>query len=399
MCLAVSNKPNSNPAVQECDLPTGRQAQRCLTGVTAPCNQNILLVYHNGATVFDEYFVVLQHCLKLFYLSTIQKRSRFGKSYGAVTPLREIIFYLPCMNPKPQRGIYIGILLAIITTLIWSGNFIVARAAYKAIPPVSMGFFRWLTATVIILPFAWKKVVAEKNIFLENKNYFFLTAFTGITLFNTCIYVAGHYTPAINLALIGTTSSPIMAVILAAIFLKEKITWQRITGMVICICGILLLMGKGSLQHILLLRFSIGDVWILLSAFFFAIYNVLVRKKPSGISPLAFVGVVFTTGTLILFPFFLAEQHYTGPIHWNFNLFLIILYLGLGNSVISYLCWNAAIARLGTARTALFGNLIPVFSTIEATYILSEPILWIHVISMVIIIIGLIIANVRIRKT
>jgi drug/metabolite transporter (DMT)-like permease len=80
-------------------------------------------------------------------------------------------------------------------------------------------------------------------------------------------------------------------------------------------------------------------------------------------------------------------------------LFLIIIYLGLGNSVISYLCWNAAIARLGTGRTALFGNLIPVFATIEAAYFLNEHIILIHVISMALVIIGLIIANFRSRKS
>jgi uncharacterized membrane protein len=154
------------------------------------------------------------------------------------------------MDPRPQREIYIGISLAIFTTLIWSGNFVVARAAYRQIPPVSLAFYRWLSATVIILPFGFQKVIAEKTVLLKNASYIFWTALTGIGLFNTCIYVAGHYSPAINLALIGTTSSPIMAVVLARIFLKENVTWIRIFGLAICISGILLLMGKGSLHPV-----------------------------------------------------------------------------------------------------------------------------------------------------
>ncbi|HLK30610.1 MAG TPA: DMT family transporter [Puia sp.] len=302
------------------------------------------------------------------------------------------------MNPKPQRGVYIGILLAVLTTLIWSGNFVVARSAREQVPPISLAFYRWLCATIIILPFGFRKIIAEKEILLKNKWYLLFAALTGIALFNTCVYVAGHYSSAINLALIGTTSSPIMAVILARIFLKEKITWLRILGLAICISGILLLMGKGSFTEIINFRFSLGDVWVLLGAFFFAIYNVLVRKKPTGISPLVFVSTVFTVGTIIILPFYLIEKNYSAPVHWNMNLFWIILYLGLGNSIISYLCWNAAIARLGTARTALFGNLIPIFSSIEAVILLGEKITVIHILSAVLVIIGLIIANMKWRN-
>ncbi len=261
-----------------------------------------------------------------------------------------------------------------------------------------MAFYRWLTASIIILPFGFKKVWEEKKLLRENAAYLFWASLTGVALFNTCVYIAGHYSSAINLALVGTTSSPIMAVILARIFLKEKITTLRVIGLALCICGILYLMGKGNFKQIVLLRFSIGDVWVLLGAFFFAVYNILVRKKPSGISPLAFTTVIFTAGAFMLFPFFIFEHYHSAPVHWDRNLFLIVVYLGLGNSVICYICWNAAIARLGAARTALFGNLIPIFSSIEAAYLLKETITLIHILSLFMVIIGLIIANLKLRN-
>lgn len=282
--------------------------------------------------------------------------------------------------------------------MIWSGNFVVARAAYKQIPPISLAFYRWLTASVIILPFCFKKIIAEKTILQQNAAYLFCTALTGVSLFNTCIYIAGHYSPAINLALIGTTSSPIIAVVLARLFLKEQVSWLRVFGLAICISGILLLMGKGDLHAIIKFRFSAGDLWILLGAFFFAVYTVLVRKKPSRLSPLVFLCTVFSLGTLIMLPFFFIENHFSTPVTWNASLLLIIIYLGLGNSVIAYLCWNAAIARLGAARTALFGNLIPLFSSIEALALLREKITSVHLISAALVIAGLIMANFKTKS-
>src|SRR5687767_5067270 len=113
------------------------------------------------------------------------------------------------MNPLPTKQLYIGIGLAVLATIIWSGNFIVARAVADEIPPISLAFYRWLTASLIMLPLAWKKFGAEKQVVLQNRKYIFWVSLSGITLFNTFVYYAGHYSPAINLALIGTTSSPV----------------------------------------------------------------------------------------------------------------------------------------------------------------------------------------------
>lgn len=291
-----------------------------------------------------------------------------------------------------------GISLAILATIIWSGNFIVARGVYKQIPPISLSFYRWLAASVIILPFAYNSIKQEIGLIRFNFFYFFCTSLAGITLFNTFVYIAGHYTEAVNLALIGTTSSPIFALILAAVFLKERIGMLRIMGMLLCIAGILYLLSKGSQERLISLHFSIGDLWILTAALCFAVYNTFVKKKPAGISPMGFLSATFILGTLLLFPAYLVELNHSSPVIWNANLVFIVIYLGLGTSVISFFCWNAAIERLGAARTALFGNLIPVFSTLEAVLLLHERITWIHGVSGLLVIGGLVLANMQSKR-
>ncbi|HZH01172.1 MAG TPA: DMT family transporter, partial [Flavisolibacter sp.] len=76
----------------------------------------------------------------------------------------------------------------------------------------------------------------------------------------------------------------------------------------------------------------------------------------------------------------------------------VFAYLGIGASVMAFLLWNLSIKAIGSARTALFGNLIPVFSTIEAALILEEPFTTATGFSLGIILTGLIIANVPFRK-
>jgi drug/metabolite transporter (DMT)-like permease len=291
-----------------------------------------------------------------------------------------------------SKRIYQGMALAVIAVFIWSGNFIVARAVIHQISPVSLGFLRWFTASIVLLPLCLPRIRELAIVVKQNAVYFFFLSLTGITLFNTLVYVAGHYSPAINLALIGTTSSPIFATILAGIFLKEKTRGMQLVG-ILCITGILLLLSKGDIHTLLGFRFSRGDWWVLGGSMAFAIYNVLVRKNPVKLKGLDFLFITFSIGTLLLLPAFAVDRVVNEPIKWSGSLLMIILYLGLGTSVICYLCWNAAIARLGAARTAVFGNLIPIFSTLEAVLILGEQILPIHYISGIIVISGLLLAN------
>jgi drug/metabolite transporter (DMT)-like permease len=297
------------------------------------------------------------------------------------------------MNQSSSKNIYTGIGLAVLAAFIWSGNFIVARGVYKQIPPISLSFYRWLIATIILLPFAWKNFLKDWRVIKQSWHYLFWVSLSGIALFNTFVYVGGHYTSAINLALIGTTSSPIMANILARVFLKEKIGWYKIIGIILCITGVLFLLSKGDFRNLLHFQFSEGDLWVLLAAFCFAVYNTLVRKKPVAISAPGFLLTIFGIGTFLLLPFFLWELSYTQPVVWSMNLVWVILYLGLGASVICFWIWNIAIHKLGSGRTALFGNLIPIFSSIEAVVWLNEKFTFNHIISMVVVLTGLLIAN------
>jgi drug/metabolite transporter (DMT)-like permease len=293
-----------------------------------------------------------------------------------------------------HRNTLIGISLAVLATLIWSGNFIIARGVIKTIPPVSLAFYRWVTATLILLPFAWKYVVKDGAVIKKHLLYFTAAAATGVSMFNTFVYIGGHHSEAINLALIGTTSSPIMSIILAALFLNERISFLRIIGMLVCLTGVLLLLGKGSLTGILSASFSPGDLWVLAAALAFSIYNTLVKRKPQDIHPLSFLFPVFFIGTILLIPFYVLEWKQSGGFAITWSSVSVILYLGLAASVVAFLIWNMAISKLGSGRTALFGNLIPVFSSIEAVLILGEKITWVHYASFGLVIAGLIIANI-----
>jgi drug/metabolite transporter (DMT)-like permease len=288
-----------------------------------------------------------------------------------------------------------GYFLAFLTVLIWSGNYVVAKGISADIPPVSLAFLRWSVACVGISFLAFNKFKKEWPIVKKHLPYFFVTALTGIAIFNTFIYLAGHYTSAINMALIGTTVAPIFTNIFAHYYLKEKASIQRVLGMAICFGGIVLLISKGSWATLQAFTFSKGDVLMFISAFAFAIYSTLNRKKPLGVAPIVFLAVNFFMGTAMLLPFTIWEQLHTTAIVWTSNKIAIIAYIGIGNSVIAFLFWNLAISKIGASKTVIFSSLMPIFSTIEAIIFLNEQFTVVHAMSGVIVMVGIAVANIE----
>lgn len=305
----------------------------------------------------------------------------------------------PAMNsPNTVSSEIKGIGLALLAVIIWAGNFVIARSVVGQVGPITLAFFRWFLASLLMLPIAWRTFRIEWPVIQRHKPYLLITALFGIALFNTLVYIAGHFTGAINMAMIGTTSSPIFSIILAYIFFKDKPGTLRVVGIAVCITGIVWLLSGGSWNNLLQFHLTSGDIWVLGGAFCFAVYNIQVRRKPSNISSLPFLLVIFSIGALLLVPGMIWENFHTTSVSWSYSMAGMILYLAVGTSVISFLAWNAAIAHIGIGRTVLFGYLIPLISALEAVFFLGEQFNRNHLISACLIATGLFLTNVSADK-
>ena len=285
-----------------------------------------------------------------------------------------------------------GVLFALFATLLWSANMVIASGIKGHIPPIGLAFWRWTVACIVLAPFAIKSTVGSFKIVKKHIRYLTLTAVLGITIFNTLIYFAGKTTSAVNLSLIAI-SIPLFIVVLSRIIFKEKVSNTKIVGIVTIITGVLVLISKGSLQALLHINFTIGDLLMLAACFFFAYYTILVRQKPDELTSKVFLFSVFVIGTILLFPFYVYEHIYYQKVIFDTKTALVISYVGVCASLISFYLWNEAIRLIGTSKTALIYYLIPVFSGILAYFFLNQAILLTQIISMGIIISGLLITN------
>jgi len=290
-----------------------------------------------------------------------------------------------------------GYLFALGSTIIWSGNYIIARGLNESIPPISLAFCRWAVAVIVFLPFALKPLIAEWPVIKKHLPYLCLISLLGITIFNTLIYLAGHTTTAANLSLISITF-PIFVVILSHIFFRERITARKWLGILLVVAGVVLLITKGSPSSLLNISFAIGDLWMLLAAFTFAVYSVLLKRKPEDISIQAFQLSTFILGLIFLFPFFIWERAAGTPIKMESTTIFSILYIGIFASVVAFVFWNKAIAKLGPSKAGMMYYTMPLFSGISATILLNEKITVIYLYSLLLILAGILIANWESKK-
>jgi len=295
-------------------------------------------------------------------------------------------------NSTPTKSVLSGFFFAVLATIFWSGNFVIARGLSDVITPVSLAFFRWTVALLVFFPFAYRKVIADIDVIKKHIPYLLITSITGISFFNILIYLAGRTTTAVNISMISITT-PVFIVIISALFLKEKTSPGKVIGVILVFTGALFLITKGALSSLLSLTFTVGDFWVLLAAIMFAVYSILAKFRPKELSLLSFQLCTIFIGLIFMFPLFIIERGMNPPIQFSLRIILSIFYVGIFASLAAFLLWNKAISIIGPVKTGMVYYLLPVFSSILALIFLGEEIYYYHYFSMIIIVLGIFIAN------
>ncbi len=300
-------------------------------------------------------------------------------------------------NNKISNKNIVGYGFALLAVTLWSGNFVVARGLSTSIHPFALSFYRWLVATIVFTPFAIPYIKRDLLEIKKNFKYIFITALIGISSFNTLIYYAGRTTTAMNLSLIALTF-PIFILLISRFLHKEKIANRRFLGILIVISGVLLIVTKGNPKLLLSLTFNAGDPIMLFAAFCFAVHSMLVKNKSQKINIISFQYTTFLIGMVILLPFYLMVAKTNIDVLSDSKVYSSILYIGIFSSLISFVSWNKAIDKIGASSSGMIYFLMPLFSGIFAWLFLSETIKAYHLISGLLIVVGIVISNRKGKK-
>lgn len=282
-------------------------------------------------------------------------------------------------------------LLLAVAPLCWASNAVLARGVVHIIPPVSLAFWRWTIASLLLWPFAHQHAKRDWPLFARHWKTMCFLSLVGITGFNTLLYIAVQTTTAINAALIQTTM-PAVIIVITWVGFKEKVTWLQSLGVGLCVLGGGLVVLRGRFSTFFDLSFVEGDLLMLVAVLLYALYSVFLRHRPP-MHPLSFLIYTFAMGAMGLLPIYIWELSRCGAFSLNISTTFSVLYLALFPSIVAFFCWNRGVESIGANRAGLFINLIPVFASILAIIWLGESLKAFHLIGMMLIFSGFFLFN------
>ncbi len=284
-------------------------------------------------------------------------------------------------------------LLLILTTLFWSGNFIVGKAAsIYQIPPFSLNFYRWLFAFLILLPFTFKEILSRKKYILDNISFFIILGITSITIFNSIVYYSLYYTQVISGVLMISTI-PVWIMFIASILKIEKTNLFQIIGVILSLTGVMFIITKADIELIKSLDFNKGDLSMVVAMFAWATYSALLRKKTYEISQIALLEIIIICGLVFLIPIYFIEMSSGNLIILDKPFILTLTYVVLFPGILAFLFWIKGIAIIGANRAGVFLHLMPIFGALMAMVIFKEKFMFYHSLGAIFIIAGITLSN------
>ncbi|RKG37909.1 DMT family transporter [Acinetobacter rongchengensis] len=281
-----------------------------------------------------------------------------------------------------------AVCLPILAVLIWSLNIAVTRYVTDYISPVSISFYRWMVAFIILTPLMLPKVWKQRQLIQQHLGQFAVLSAFGMVLYQGLAYTAAHYTSATNMGIINAFI-PVFTIFVSMLILKEIPNRFAVIGSFISFFGLLYVIGQGNFSNLAQLGGHWGDLLMVLAVFFYAFYGVFLKKWQLKVPLLIslYVQVGFTLIYHLPFVFYLGID----PI--NQDNVASVLYAGVFPSLVAPLLWMVAVQYLGPNRTSIFMNLMPIFTAIIAYFWLHEAWTVFHTIGGVVILIGIAMAQ------
>ncbi|QGU94665.1 EamA family transporter [Clostridium bovifaecis] len=278
-------------------------------------------------------------------------------------------------------------ILMILTTFFWAGAFIAGKVAIKEFTPFSLTFLRFLIATLVLFPVAFKAEGAKLRLKKEDLPILIILGLLGMFGYHVLFFFSLKYTTAINSSMIGA-STPVITTVLAFLIIGDKLSSKRTFAILLAFFGVMLTISNGSLDTIRRISFNLGDLIMISAVIIKALYIVLSKKVSHRYSPITMTFYCFLVCVILSIPFTIMEQpwSYINSVTWKG--WLSLVYMATLPSCVGYLIQQVSIKAVGPSKTTVFENLVPVFSIILSVVILGEKVIILKIVSAMVIILG-----------
>jgi drug/metabolite transporter (DMT)-like permease len=275
------------------------------------------------------------------------------------------------------------------TLLLWSGNWIVARAVRDDIAPGIATAGRLIVVLLILLPFTYGNLITKARATTNQARTILLAlGFFGGGLHLAFQWLGLHYTTATSATLYLSTA-PIFILLLARPLLGERIGARQWAGVAVSFCGVALIGTQGRLlQDPSLVTFNVGDALALLSMVFWGAYTVFLRMRRDALDTPEFLTVLCGMGLLTMLPWAGWEILHDAKTSLSTAGALAVLYSAVGSLLLAGWGWTYVVKRIGAARAGVTMHLMPGIAVVLSMIFLGEYPSWYHGAGIMLILAG-----------
>ncbi len=284
-------------------------------------------------------------------------------------------------------------ILLILAMIFWGGSWVSAQVVVSVAPPFTVGFFRFLTASLILLPLllaSQRKSVRSYS--RRDLALFFVLGLIGVFGYGILFLIGMQFTTAAQGSIIAGIN-PVTVSLLAFLILQERLApkWRYI-GFLFSFLGIVFVVGIQAFLDFQL-EYLIGNLILICAMFTWGLYSILGKSLMKSRSSLETTGMGIFFGTLLFFIGAVFEQFWILPLMYDPIFWLNILYMGIFVTVFGFLFYFLGIKNIGASKSAVFISLVPVFGTLFSFLLLNEPIYLTFIIGLVLVILGILSIN------
>jgi len=283
-----------------------------------------------------------------------------------------------------------SLLEACLVTFLWSSSYLLVKVGLTQISPLTLVSLRYIIASAILVPLALLK--GEIGLFKGAKDLLKLgfLGFSGYTIAQGLQCLGLFYLPAVSVTFI-LNFTPIIVLVLGAIFLREKPTLFQLVGMGIVLLGACLFfdapLSTGSFAGVLITLFS-GVGW---AAYLVASRRLFVKEK---VNPLGFTSLTMGLGTMIIA---IAAYCVEGLPPVSSLSWAIILWLGVVNTAFAFFLWNHALQKLEAFKISILQNTMLIQIALLSWLFLDEQLTGMKTVSIVLVFVGVLMVQLKRR--
>lgn len=277
----------------------------------------------------------------------------------------------------------------ILAAIFWGMNFHFAQLMMSQSSYIEAASWRYIFGVITLVIIGWRELRAIKFHQISVKGIL-LVGLVGLFFFNVFFFKGLSLTNAINASLM-VNLNPILTILFASVMIGLKITYNHVIGALLSLSGVAYLLFKGDFSNVQSVQFNSGDLLVFACAVIFALHNVWVKMYKGALSNLNFTALT-NICCLLGFIFLLPIKGESISISHSTEYWIWGLCIGSLGTAVAYYSFNKGVSMIGPDKASMFLNLVPL-TTVLVGVILGKPLYTYHIVSGLIILIGVTIAQ------